>query len=180
MRSDIKNIVFDFGNVLLDLDLTATGRLLHQHLGEQYETAMNRLRQSGIFELYETGGVSTAEFIDTLRHTAAPALTPEQVTDTWNAILLGMPAHRFELLLRLRQHYNVFLLSNINELHAEWIDAHMLREHGLPDFRVYFDGVYYSHLIRLRKPNREIYEYAAADAELNPTETVFLMILWPT
>ena len=85
-----------------------------------------------------------------------------------------MPRHRFDFLLRLRQRYNVFLLSNINELHERWITDYMEREHNIQDFETrYFDGVYYSHLIRLRKPDREIYEYVLADAELIPGETMF-------
>ncbi|MCY7328876.1 MAG: HAD-IA family hydrolase, partial [Saprospiraceae bacterium] len=64
--------------------------------------------------------------------------------------------------------------SNINELHADWIADYMQREHGIPDYESrYFEGVYFSHLIRLRKPDREIYDYVLADAELLPEETVF-------
>lgn len=171
----IKNIVFDFGNVLFDLDLPAIGREIQRLVGDEYETVRERLQKSGVFELYETGGLSTEEFIDALRFAGPGPLSAEEVIRAWNSIFIGMPRERFEMLLRLRQQYNVFLLSNINELHAAWIDDYMLREHGLSDFQSrYFDGVYYSHLIRLRKPGREIYEYVLADAELLPQETLFI------
>ena len=170
----VKNIIFDFGNVLLDLDLPSIERHFRQFFGEQYETAREKLRRSHVFELYETGGLSTEEFVDILRFSADPPLSAEQVVAAWNSIFIGMPKHRFDLLLRLRQEYKVFLLSNINDLHAAWIDEYMVREHGIPDFQArYFDAVYYSHLIRLRKPDREIYEYVLADAELVPEETIF-------
>lgn len=173
--SAIKNIVFDFGNVLFDLDLPAIGREIQQLVGDEYETVRERLQKSGVFELYETGGLSTEEFIDAIRFAGPTPLSIEQVTRAWNSIFIGMPRERFDMLLRLRQQYNVFLLSNINELHAAWIDDYMLREHGLSDFQPrYFDGVYYSHLIRLRKPGREIYEYVLADAEILPQETLFI------
>lgn len=176
----IKNIIFDFGNVLFDLDLSATDRIIQQLLGDQYPTAKANLLADDVFRLYEVGGLSTDEFVGALCRAAEPPLSPEQVVAAWNAIFIGMPRERFDLLLALRQLYSVFLLSNINDLHANWIDGYMAREHGLPDFQTrYFDAVYYSHLVRLRKPDRDIYEYVLADAELLPGETVFIDDLEP-
>jgi putative hydrolase of the HAD superfamily len=72
------------------------------------------------------------------------------------------------------------LKLNLLIVNVGWIDDYLLREYGVTDFQhTYFDGVYYSHLIRLRKPNREIYEYVLADAELVPEETVFFDDLEP-
>lgn len=175
MAQPVRNIIFDFGNVLFDLDLEAPHRTIAALLGNEYEAAREKLRAAGVFTLYETGGLSTEEFLDAVRFSGKTPLLPEQVTAAWNSIFVGMPRERFDLLLRLRQEYQVFLLSNINELHADWIDQYMLREHNLSDFQTrYFDAVYYSHLIRLRKPDRVIYEYVLADAELAPEETVFI------
>lgn len=171
----IRNIVFDFGNVLFDLDLPAIGREIRRLVGDRYESVRERLQQSGVFELYETGGLSTEEFVDAIRFAGPSILSAEQVVAAWNSIFIGMPAERFDMLLRLRRRYKVFLLSNINPLHAAWIDDYLQREHGISDFQSrYFDGVYYSHLIRLRKPDREIYEYVLADAEILPSETLFI------
>ncbi|MCB9316572.1 MAG: HAD family phosphatase [Lewinellaceae bacterium] len=171
----IKNIIFDFGNVLFDLELGAISRELTQLTGTQFESIKNKLDRLGVFHLYETGGITTEEFVDTLCQAANPHLKPAQVIDAWNSILVGMPLERFDQVLRLRQHYQVFLLSNINDLHARWIDDYLWREHNLDNFQTrYFDAVYYSHLIRLRKPDREIYEYVLADAELVPEESVFI------
>jgi FMN phosphatase YigB (HAD superfamily) len=170
----VKNIIFDFGNVLFDLDLPAVERNLKIYSGVHFEAAKEKLLRDKVFELYETGGLSTEEFIAAIRFAAEKPLEEEQVVSAWNSIFLGMPRERFDMLLRLRERYKVFLLSNINDLHASWIDQYMIREHGIEDFHArYFDGVYYSHLIRLRKPDREIYEYVLADAELVPEETVF-------
>jgi len=168
----IRNIIFDFGNVLFDLDLGAFEREMKNLLGEKFDATKARLLQERVFELYETGGLDTEEFVEKLAQ--ASGLAPEQVLDAWNAIFIGMPRHRFDLLLRLRQHYQVFLLSNINALHERWIADYMLREYGLADYESqHFDGVYFSHLIRLRKPTREAFEYVLADAELVPEQTVF-------
>lgn len=168
----IRNIIFDFGNVLFDLDLGAFEREMKNLLGEKFDATKARLLQERVFELYETGGLDTEEFVEKLAQTSG--LTPEQVVGAWNAVFIGMPRHRFDLLLRLRQHYQVFLLSNINELHEHWVADYVLREHGLADYESrHFDGVYFSHLIRLRKPTREAFEYVLADAELVPEQTLF-------
>lgn len=170
----VKNIIFDFGNVLFDLDLPSIERHFRQYFGEKMEAASEKFRRDRVFERYETGSLGTEEFADTLRFASDPPLSREQIVTAWNSIFIGMPRARFDMLLDLRRRYKVFLLSNINDLHAAWIDAYMLREHGIPDFQTrYFDAVYYSHLIRLRKPDREIYEYVLADTGLVPEETVF-------
>jgi FMN phosphatase YigB (HAD superfamily) len=170
----VKNIIFDFGNVLFDLDLPAIERHFRQLFGKNFDAVNEKLRCTRFFELYETGGISTEEFVATLRTATDSLLSEEQVVAAWNSIFIDMPKHRFDMLLQLRQRYQVFLLSNINDLHANWIDAYMLRQHGMDDFLTrHFDAVYYSHLIRLRKPDREIYEYVLADAELVAEETVF-------
>jgi putative hydrolase of the HAD superfamily len=175
----IKNIIFDFGNVLFDLDLGKIPEAFQTLCGDRYPVIMDHIQRKRIFELYEIGGISTSEFVETLLELAEKEIsdrliTADHITSAWNSIFVGMPRHRFDFLLRLRQHYQVFLLSNINELHERWIAAYMDREHNIHDFEArYFDGVYYSHFIRLRKPDQDIYEYVLADAELMPGETLF-------
>lgn len=169
------NIIFDLGNVLFDLDLDQTRQQLQSLLGTAFEPAYRRLSKEGIFHLYETGGISTTEFVDAIRFTVDPPLDEQAVVDAWNAILIGMPAERLHLIADLRQRHSVFLLSNINELHAEWIERYMLATHRVAAFPdTLFDGAYYSHLIRLRKPNVEVFEYVLADAELKPQDTMFI------
>ncbi len=170
----IKNIIFDFGNVLFDIDLPAIERNLRLLLGNNFDSAAEIWQRNKLFELYETGGLSTTEFVDFICQSAQPPLLPAQVIAAWNSIFIGMPRHRFDLLTKLRQEYNVFLLSNINDLHEQWIGDYMPREHGISDYEsMFFDGVYFSHLIRLRKPETTVYEYVLADAEILPEETLF-------
>lgn len=176
----IKNIIFDFGNVLFDLDLPKIEHGFFNLFGAAYSQASEKLQKDNVFQLYETGGLSTTEFVDAIRFSAAPHPPAEAVIQVWNSIFLDMPKERFELLLSLRKRYKVFLLSNINDLHAAWIDEYLAREHGILDFKErYFDAVYYSHLIRLRKPDLEIYEYMLEDANIKPEESIFVDDLLP-
>jgi glucose-1-phosphatase len=170
----IRNVIFDFGNVLFDLDLPAIERNLSVLFGENFAAAKEKLQRARVFELYETGGLSTAEFVQILHSAAHGSVAESQVVEAWNSCFLEMPRHRFDLLAHLRERYKVFLLSNINELHEHWIADYMARAHGLADYESRcFDGVYFSHLIRLRKPDAAIYEYVLADAELDPAECIF-------
>jgi len=171
---NVRNLIFDFGNVLFDLDLPRIPQGFQQLLVDQYQEAWEKLARNQVFELYETGGLTSAEFIDALRFSASPALSAEAVVTVWNSIFLDMSRERLDMLTNLRQNYKVYLLSNINEMHEHWIADYMLRTHGVTHFEsTFFDGVYYSHLLRLRKPDREIYEYVLADAEMKPEQTLF-------
>lgn len=176
MRVPVKNILFDFGNVLFDLDLSATERAFRSMAGDAaIDAAWIRLRKDKTLESYETGHIDTPRFIDALRHSVSPPLSPQQIVEAWNAIFVAMPLRRFQWLERLRKQYRVYMLSNINELHAAWIDAYLKREHGIENFqKTYFDRVYYSHLIGLRKPDAAAFEFVAQDAGIDPSETLFI------
>jgi hypothetical protein len=126
--------------------------------------------------LYETGGLTTEEFVDAIR-LAGPRTVERRTGDRGLELYFYRHAPRtlryVALLTAAVQRYFCSAISMT--LHATWIDDYMLREHGITDFQSrYFDGVYYSHLIRLRKPDREIYEYVLADAEILPQETLFI------
>lgn len=167
------NLIFDFGNVLFDLDLPAFEREMKRHAGENnFTAAKEQLLKERVFELYETGGMSSEEFVDKIAQSSG--VSPEQVIQAWNAIFLEFPRHRLDMLLELRKKHQVFLLSNINPMHEVWVADYMDRQYGLRDYEtLHFDGVYFSHLVRLRKPMREIYEYVLADAELKPETCMF-------
>ncbi|HAD13676.1 MAG TPA: hypothetical protein DCF33_14720 [Saprospirales bacterium] len=167
------NLIFDFGNVLFDLDLPSFEREMKRYAGETtFEAAKVQLLRERVFELYETGGMSTEEFVAKIAESTGA--THDQIMDAWNSIFLDFPSHRLHMLLELRKKHQVFLLSNINPMHENWVADYMDRKYGLRDYEsLYFDGVYFSHLIRLRKPTREIYEYLLADAELKPEESIF-------
>ena len=171
----MKNILFDFGNVLFDLDLPRLEVEFRQLFGKNHVAAYRSLVSEKFFETWEVGGLTEHEFLETIRQKTDPPVEMDAVRRAWNAIFLEMPAHRFEMLAQLRKKYAVFMLSNINPTHASFIDDYILREHGHADWqRQFFDAVYYSHLIRLRKPTRESFEFVLADAEIKPEVTLFI------
>jgi glucose-1-phosphatase len=176
--SNMKNIIFDLGNVIIDLDLERTWFHLKHWLGDDYESILKQIHpNTDIFIQFEIGKISEEDFFDTLRATTDTPLSIRQLKEAWNAMLLQIPPQRFEMLSRLKERYNVFLLSNTNETHLHWVDGYLQTVHGfsINDFdERYFHKPYYSHLIHLRKPNTDIYEYVLADAGIKAEESLFI------
>jgi glucose-1-phosphatase len=175
MIKNVKNIIFDLGNVLLDIDIPATERALHHLFGENAEKALKKCHADNIFNLYETGKMGEKAFFQHIRAASEKNITDAQIKKAWNAMLLDFTPARLERLAQLKKKYNLYLLSNTNTTHLVWF-RHLLKEkYGIPDFETrFFVKAYYSHKIKLRKPTAEIYEYVVKDAALNPAETLFI------
>jgi glucose-1-phosphatase len=177
----IKNIVFDFGNVLFDIDIPKIEENLLKHFDERAGQAWAQIEKQQLFTRYEVGGIDTPTFVERVRTAGGlPYLSAEQVIQSWNSIFVDFPRKRLDFLLTLREEYKVFMLSNINELHENWIEDHVQQTLGIQDYRhKYFDKVYMSHLIHLRKPDPDIYAYLLADAGIDPRESIFFDDLLP-
>lgn len=163
----IKNIIFDFGDVFINLDKPATERALNK-----YKSNLSLANLIEINKRYETGEVSTTDLLNTLQK-SSPSTSIEEITKAWNAILLDFPKERFHFIQNLskQKKYNLFLLSNTNEMHIEWIKN---QYSFYDDFKSCFDGFYLSHEIGLRKPNIEIFDYVVYKNNLIPSETLFI------
>jgi glucose-1-phosphatase len=170
----IKNLIFDLGNVIIDLDMERTFAQLRHYLGADYGAALKNLFDKDVFIEYEIGNISETEFLHHLRAVADMPVGIGQLRDAWNALLLDIPFQRLEMLERLKQKYQVFLLSNTNDSHLYYVHGYLKTVYGIENFEErFFHRPYYSHLLGLRKPNRDIYEFVLKDAQLNPAETMF-------
>ncbi len=166
-----KNILFDFGNVLFDLDEMETERQLAAVLDPQ--------KSADLFDQvlypFERGEISEEAFFNRLQRRSTAVMEGSYYYKAWNAMLLSMPKHRFEMLTRLRSAYRVFLLSNINITHLRCLRKKLEAEHGIVNFEhAYFDKVYYSFELGLRKPEREIFQFVLSDAGISPEDTLFI------
>ncbi|WP_074409393.1 HAD family hydrolase [Aquimarina megaterium] len=163
----IKTIIFDFGDVFLNLDKSATERELYNLNNEKLTT---ELRELNI--LYEAGKITTKELIENFQK-YIPEASEKQLIYAWNALLQDFPKHRLEFIQKLasEQRYKLILLSNNNELHINWIKEHIS---FFPAFKSCFDAFYLSHEINLRKPEPYIFEFVLEQHQLNPSETLFI------
>lgn len=165
----IKNIIFDFGDVFINLDKGATIRELNSLGVREISEYMTE-----VYKGYEIGKYSTEEFTNQFTE-LFPKISKEDFVKSWNAILKDFPLHRLEFLKSLAdsKKYRLFLLSNTNDLHINWIQNDWGSE-LYNEFKNYFEKFYLSHEIQLRKPNSDIYEYMLNENKLNPTETFFI------
>ena len=173
LMNTIKNIIFDLGGVIINLDTQATFDAFKDVLGEHYEGLMLELRAKNIFDLFEMGKMSEDEFIE--HFTSSGYISREQVVDCWNKMLLNIPANRIEMLKRLRADYTIYLLSNTNITHVKAFEQQLLEVYGIQNFRQeLFEMGFYSFEMDARKPNADIYEKVLKEAQLDAAETLFI------
>jgi glucose-1-phosphatase len=153
-------LLFDLGNVIVDLDIPATYRALADLTRGRARPFERFLQEERWLDRYETGALSDQEFIAGILDHADPDTPPEAVVDAWNAMLVHIPSERLEWLADLRSRYQVGLLSNTNGLHLQWVHDYLDRQLGIRDFEDRcFDEVYYSHRIGYRKPAEECFRH---------------------
>lgn len=171
----IKNIIFDYGNVIFMLDFLKSQKAWEEvGINNSNEFYGHRV-QDPIFTAFEDGSATAEEFRAYIRNkTGNPELTDAQIDKAWNGLLVGIPAGNHELLLELKSKYRTFLLSNINPIHYDFIMDYLDREFGYNGNDHLFEKVYYSHLVGKRKPNAEIFEQVLSENDLNPAETLFI------
>lgn len=163
----IKTLIFDFGDVFINLDKPAT-EIAFSRLG--FFSLTKELQH--VHELYEMGRMTTSEFI--VHHQNMFLETTElPIINAWNAILKEFPKHRLDFIKQLaaRKEYQLILLSNTNELHINWIKK------NIPfylEFKNCFNAFYLSHEIHLRKPNKDIFQFVIDKHRLTPSETLFI------
>ncbi len=170
----IKNIIFDYGNVIFDIDHQLTIKAF-QDLGLQHDKDFfGHLKQNPLFDDFEKGNVTAAEFRDKVRDIAQQAFSDETIDTAWNTLLLGIRDGYLDYLLELKPKYRTFLLSNNNEIHYNWINNYLQQQFDVENMSPFFEKDYYSHLMKMRKPNADIFEFVLHEQQLNPSETLFI------
>ena len=172
--SEIKNLIFDLGGVIINLAPDKTVEAFAQLVGWPMQRVMECYQGRPEFHLYEKGRMTDAAFRDALRSMFASQATDAALDACWNAMLLDIPRERLDLLRQLRPNHRLFLLSNTNQIHLNCFNKIVEEGTGVAGLEPFFDGTYYSHVIKMRKPDREIYEFVLQQQSLQPHETLFL------
>ncbi len=164
----IKTLLFDFGDVFLNLDKPATLRQLKSFGHTDFFTK----EQITLLETYEKGQISTPGFVENLKR-FCPGIPEIQLLDAWNSVLLDFPQNRFDFIQKLSEEnkYQLILLSNTNELHIDWVSKNIA---FFEAFKNCFDAFYLSHEINFRKPNYSIFEFILRKHQLCPQEILFI------
>jgi glucose-1-phosphatase len=170
----IKNIIFDLGGVILNLDNARTEQAFASMGVRRFADHFGHGHADSFFRDYEVGKISDRQFIDALKALAHPDTGDEQIVNGWNAMLLDFPAERIAMLDDLRAHYRLFLFSNTNSLHLDHFSKTYRATFGPKELEEHFEKAYYSHLLGMRKPDPKPFEHILRENELVGSETLFV------
>lgn len=169
----IKNLIIDFGGVLIDLDRKRCIENFKKLGFANVEDYLNIFHQQGVFMDQEKGLITPVEFRNEVRDIMGKIVSDKQIDAAWNSFLVNIPTYKLDLLLKLREKYVVYLLSNTNEIHWKWSCKHAFpyRTFKAED---YFEKIYLSYEMKMVKPDPEIFKAVIEDADINPKETFFI------
>jgi FMN phosphatase YigB (HAD superfamily) len=169
----IKNIIFDLGGVILNIDLRKTQDAFTSLGVKNIDEVFRMGHVDSFFKMYEAGAIDDAEFIACIQNLAGIKLAPEIVIEAWNALLIDFPPERINFLKKIRSKYRLFLLSNTSALHHTRFHE-IFKQHFGGSLDDLFDKAYYSHIIKLHKPDESSYKRIIDENGLNPAETLFI------
>lgn len=173
LKQGIKNIIFDLGGVLINLDrkrcISNFRKLGFHHI----EELIDPFQQEGIFMELENGAITTEEFRDRIRKEIDKPLSDQQIDDAWNSFLGEIPVYKLDMLLKLKEKYSLYLLSNTNEIHWDWCcqTQFAYKDYTEKDF---FEQIFLSFELHQTKPGMGIFQTILNETDLLPEETFFI------
>ena len=174
MNSPKEAIIFDLGGVLLNLDYNLTEDAFIALGMSDFPRVYSQLAQTDLFDRFERGEVSSFHFVNLLLDQLPSGTSANQVVHAWNKMILDFPLSRLNWLERLGDSYRLFLLSNTNDLHIDAVRRSLQKTVGHSDLERYFERVYFSSEIGMRKPTKEIFEFVCEQNQLIPAQTRFI------
>lgn len=171
---NVRHIIFDLGGVILNIDYSRTAQAFAELGLKDFGSQFSQMQQNAFFDDWETGKIKREQFITELKNRISITPSDQAITDAWNAMLLDIPLRRLQILQQLQLHFDIFLLSNTNEIHEEAFNKILKSQCGFDSMGVFFDKVYYSHHVGLRKPGKEIFELLLQQNKLSPEKTLFI------
>lgn len=172
---NIKNIIFDLGGVVMDLDIEKTKKSLARlGFGESMFHLQEEPENKNIFILLERGIISETEFYSALKNIIGKPVTLEQLKTAWNEMIVDFQPQKIKLLQELKSKYRTFLLSNTNIVHIERCNEILAQKYHLSGLGELFEKTYYSYKTGLRKPESSIFELVLNSSNLVPSETLFI------
>lgn len=171
---DVKNIIFDFGGVFIDVNYHKTEQAFIAAGINNFSNLYSQHAASDLFEQLEKGQVNSIEFYEGLRKAAGSDLTNQQIDQCWNSMLGEYYPDAIEMAKRLKDRYRLFLFSNTNIIHYSFFMEKYEQQFGRQDFLSLFEKAYFSHTSHIRKPYPQAYEWVLNDAGIKATETLFI------
>ena len=174
ISNKIKNIIFDFGGVICNIDHLIPERKFKELGIRNFDKMYSQAQQNNLFEDFEKNLISPQKFRNNIKSFIGGNISNEQIDEAWNSMILDIPKNKIDLLLKLKHQYRIFLLSNSNIIHYRVYINDFKAKSGLENFSDLFEKAWFSFNLQMRKPVKEIYEFVLKDANLKPEETLFI------
>jgi len=171
--SNISTLIFDFGGVLIDLDMNQS-ILNFKKLGvENVENYLSNFGQSGFFMQLEKGKISAEEFRSEIRKMTTNTITDKEIDDAWNAFLVRIPSEKLDIVYQLRKKFRVIMLSNTNAIHFPYAERTFF-SYKNRSIDEYFDKCYRSYDMKMAKPDAEIFEAILSQEQVAANQCLLL------
>jgi glucose-1-phosphatase len=173
--NNIKNIIFDLGNVVIDIAPIKTYQAFAELSASKNAIEIESIiKDQKLWHNYEKGLLTDAEFRDLIRQNLDIKATDKKIDDAFNALLLDIDPERIKLIDQLREHYRIFVLSNTSKIHMIEFENILLKCTGRKDFWGLFEKPYLSYEMGKLKPESDIYQTVLNTSNLLPEETLFI------
>jgi len=170
----LKNIIFDLGGVLLDIDFQKSISAFEKLGIQDFEEMFSQFKADDVFEKLETGMLSEEGFYSAIKERTEINVSDHEIMDAWNALILNFRKESLDFLEILSARYKLYLLSNTNSIHLKYFQRSFTKETTKPLLDDYFSKAWYSHKLGLRKPGSKIFEFVLQDENLKAAETLFI------
>ena len=170
----IKNIIFDLGGVILDINYQATIDAFVEIGIKDFSNLYSQKDQRQIFDDFEIGKITSNQFISSIQSLSQNSISKDKIITAWNAMLLEINTEKLDYLLSLKERFRIFLLSNTNEIHISKFEAGLVKKNELKKFYNCFEKVHYSSRLSLRKPKVDCFKKVLNINKLNASETIFI------
>ncbi len=174
IAKNITSVIFDLGGVLFDIDYSLTQKAFIELGAKDFRNLYSQQKQSGVFDEFEKGNISPDEFRRRLKQWLPEHVSNGDIDKAWNALLIGVPPSKIELLKQLKKKYRLFLLSNTNEIHLSEVLKMMAHLDGNKGINHLFERNYYSCRMGMRKPDKAIFDKVCSDNSLVSFNTLFI------
>lgn len=170
---DADFLIFDLGNVIIDIDYQKSLNLIKSELPENHHDKVDSFYITDFHKDYEKGLIDSNSFRNKVRSYFSQDWEDQKVDDLWNSLLMEIPEERIDLIKKLKEHYKLGILSNTNEIHILEVYKMLQKKFQLPDFSPLVDHVFLSHEMGESKPSAAIYQKMLNELGAEPERVVF-------
>lgn len=171
--NNLDAIIFDLGEVIVDLNPEAVISAFADLTNGQGQELRELIVSSPYLYQFETGQLSEEAFVEAIGQLLNTTIDLDQFRYAWNLMIGAIPLKRLELMRQLQKSHQVYILSNTNITHERHFDELVFQHQGLK-MGDYVHEAYYSHVVGMRKPNTDIFEYVTRQNKLEAGRCLFL------